>query len=377
MGNILDYLRLRGGYPLARVPFGEVDNLVLSELSALRWERLTQPGEALSLRELQARVGHEPISRGITAIDDARLLLLAAASDRFGEAVLCEYTHESDEAIGKQFAAATFLLPDGTAFVSFRGTDGTVVGWKEDFHMAFSAPVPSQERAVEYLRQAAESHPRPLRTGGHSKGGNLALYAAALAPVAVQERLLAVYCNDSPGLSDEIVVGEGFARIRPKLFSFVPQSSLFGMLLTHPETYAVVYSNSISVFQHNPYTWQVEDAAFVKEKELRRGSQYAEQVLHRWLAGLSEKQRRDFVDTLFQLVEATKTESFGLAVVQNALRNPGAVWEALRGIDPETRVGLLRTLGSLVRAAVQYEQEHTPKGDEPHLPADPGRAPDA
>lgn len=368
MSNILDYLRWRGDLPLESVPFGEVDNLVLSELAALRWELLAQPGERATLRALQARVGEQAVSRGMTAEDDARLLPLAAASRRFGDAVLCDYAHEFDETIGKQFAAITLLLGDGSAFIAFRGTDGTVVGWKEDFNMCFESPVPSQTRAREYLLRASENHARPLRVGGHSKGGNLSLYAAATVPEAVQERILAVYSNDGPGLSDEVFASEGFARILPKLSSFVPQSSLFGMLLTHPETYAVVYSNSVSVFQHNPYTWQVEGGEFVKEKELRKGSVYVEQVLHRWLASLSPEQRKEFVGALFSMIEATKSQTVGKGLLEGLWRNPGAVWGALQGMDAKTRGTLITALASLVSAAVRYEQSLAPGQPEESTP---------
>lgn len=356
MSNILDYMRWRGDLSLESAPFGEVDNLVLSELSNLRWEVLWQPGEAASLRELFARAQGRAFSRGMTEEDDARLLPLVAASQRFGGAVLCDYVHELDEAIGKQFAAITLLLSDQTAFVSFRGTDGTIVGWKEDFNMGFDAPVPSQTRARDYLCQAAERHQRPLRAGGHSKGGNLAVYAAATAPIEVRQRLLAVYSNDGPGLSDEVFRSEGFLDILPRLSSFVPQSSIFGMLLSHPETYAVVYSNAVSVFQHNPYSWQVEGGSFVKEKELRKGSLHMEQVMRRWLTSLDTRQRKDFVDALFSIVEATQAKSFGIGILGGALRNPGAIRDALQGMDAETRVGLISTLTALVSAAVQYEQ---------------------
>ncbi len=376
MANIIDYVEKYGKYALSHMPFGEVDNLVLSELAALRWEKLMRPGEALTLRALQARVGGEPVSRGMTAEDDARLLPAAAASERFGMAILCEYEHEFDEAASMQFAAVTLLLPDDTAFVAFRGTDGTIVGWKEDFNMAFTAPVPSQHRAEGYLRRIAEKYARPLRVGGHSKGGNLALYAAATTTEAVQRQLLAVYTNDGPGMSEEVFASDGFARIVPKLFSFVPQSSLFGMLLDHTETYAVVYSDSVSVFQHNPYTWQVADGVFVKEKELRKGSQYVEQVLHRWLAGLSDQQRKDLVDSLFRIVESTKSKSFGLAVLQGAIRDPAAVRDALKGIDKETRLSLTAAMMKLVTAAINYTPGTLQSPSKPaDTPAEPSSAP--
>ncbi|MCE5342984.1 MAG: DUF2974 domain-containing protein, partial [Eubacteriales bacterium] len=316
-------------------------------------------GEAETISDLPMCAEGQSIAQGITAVDDEKLFPLVSASRRFGGAIACEYVHEQNEISEKQFAAITFVLPDDSVFISFRGTDSTLLGWKEDFNLAFTSPIPSQLHAQQYLQEIANHYGGLLRIGGHSKGGNLAMYAAATVDEGIQSTILDVFNNDGPGLSDTVACSEGYERIKPRLSSFVPQASVVGMLLIHPETFTVVNSNSVSVFQHNPYTWQVEGAKFVREKELRRGSVYLEKVLKRWLTDIDEQQRKCFVDTLFRVLSSTDAKSFGKDFWYQTLRNPGAMLGAVQDIDKETFNSLCASMAALVTAALDAEPSKT------------------
>lgn len=359
MANVLDYLKWRGDLSLQVCPFGEIDNLILSQMSYFHWEKFLPQGEANTIETLLASAESQSISHGITAAEDEKLFPLVATSRRFGNVIACEYTHEEDDIMEKQFAAITFLLPDDTVFVSYRGTDGTLVGWKEDFNMAFTSPIPSQQHAQQYLQEIANHYGGLLRVGGHSKGGNLAMYAASTVEEGTQATILNVFNNDGPGLSGAIVASKGYARIQPRLSSFVPQSSVIGMLLMHPETYAVVNSNAVGVLQHNPYSWQVEGARFVKENGLRKGSVYLEKVLRRWLMEIDEQERKRFVDTLFQVLSSTNAKSFGRDFVYQTIRNPSAMLGAVQDIDRETLGSLYASLTALVTAALNADPAET------------------
>ena len=367
MANLLDYLKWRGDLSLQTCPFGEIDNLILSQMSNFLWEKILSAGEVKTIAELLLLIKDQSIAQGITAADDEKLFPLVATSQRFGNVIACEYVHEQDEISEKQFAAITFILPDDTVFVSYRGTDSTLIGWKEDFNLAFTSPIPSQLHAQQYLQEIANHYGGLLRVGGHSKGGNLAMYAASTVDEGIQSTILDVFNNDGPGLSGAVANSEGYDRIKPRLSSFVPQSSVVGMLLIHPDMYTVVNSNSVSVFQHNPYSWQVEGPGFIREKELRKGSVYLEKVLKRWLAEIDEQQRKCFIDTLFRVLSSTDAKSFGKDLIYQTFRNPGAMLGALQDIDRETFGSLYESLTALVTAALDAEPTKTNDASTPLL----------
>lgn len=354
MSNILDYITWRGDLPFAAAGFNEVDGLILAQLSMLRWEHGLQPGESSKIKDLFEPMNRQPVSVGFTAENDVKLLRLICHSARFGEMVLRDYVHAFDADAEMQFAAATFALDDGTAYVSFRGTDATLVGWKEDCNMAFSRPVPAQEAAREYLDAAAERIPGMLRVGGHSKGGNLAMYAAANA--GARARVVAVYNNDGPGLSDKMDAAAMYARVTGRLHSYVPQGSIVGMLLDHPDEYTVVKSNSVSILQHDPYSWQVEGPAFVRMPGLSRDSARFDAAFRAWLSHVDEADRELLIDTLFGVLTATRSQTFGREFWQGLARNPREVLSAIQNVEPEKRRRVTRMLAGLGSAALRPEE---------------------
>ena len=356
MTNMLDYLLWRGDLTFAERPFNAVDGLILAQMSYFRWELALPEGGSGTLAEIAPLLADKSFA-GANLENDRLLLSLVAASARFGAARVTHYVHEFEESQEKQFAAAAFALGDGTLFLSFRGTDGTIVGWKEDFNMAFSEPVASQKRALEYLRAVAEEEGLPIRLGGHSKGGNLAVYAAAMAEPELQPRIRGVYSYDGPGLSDQIDSGALYSRIAGRLHSFVPQSSLVGMLLSYYREYTIVSSDSFGILQHNPYYWHVRGAAFVAAGARSRSSAYFEAVIRKWLSGIGEDERRTLVDALFDVLSATQAESFGKDLWSGILRNPGAVAAVIQGFDPAVRQKLTRMLAELGSAALHAGED--------------------
>ena len=350
---MLDYLRWRGDLTINRAPFGEVDGLILSQLAYLSWEKGLAAGETAELRALWPRMRGADCARSVTGAEDVKLFRLAAESARFGQVRVSAFARRLEEGEGVQFAALCFELADASRFVAFRGTDGTLVGWKEDFNMAFSSPVPAQRLAADYLRYIAALDDAPLRLGGHSKGGNLAMYAAAMADEPIRKRIVDICNYDGPGLSDRMDAAGMYARLEGRLRVFVPKASLIGMLLDHPDAYTVVDSDGIGIMQHNPYHWRVLGARFVTLPGLDRESLFLEGVLRRWLQGLDEGERRLLIDALFDVIQATGAERFGRDVLSGLVRNPGAVAGVIQGMRPQSRLALLRMLGELGAAALK------------------------
>ena len=342
MANIMDYLAWRGDITLGYAPFNDIDSLILAELSYL-----TFPEEETALRDLGLNLPAVDESQ-FNFVHEIRALLSASAlTNRFAGVRMLHPIAVTDQDRDMQFAAVTFALPDGSLYVAFRGTDSTIVGWREDFNMAFESPIPAQRAAVKYLTEAAALSDSPLIIGGHSKGGNLAVYAAAHAEEALQARIRAVYSFDGPGLDDATMASEGYARIARRIRSFVPQQSVIGLLLTYHPDYTVVKSDSVGLFQHDSFTWQVLGTDFIAVTELDVSSQLVDHTVHEWLSRVSPEQRKLFIDTIFDLLEAS-----GASTIKGLFRDVPdrvpAILKALQQVDRETAKMILSLLGQFV-----------------------------
>lgn len=359
MANILDYLDWRGDLSFAVVPFNEVDNLILSELSFLDYAGVAPQDftEALPFCDVMKHLSEfrddDSVETGILLPKDfLPLAEKAAKSVRFGEVRVCGFETRIDTRCEMQFAAVTFLLGDGTAFISFRGTDDTLVGWKEDFNMSFLSVVPSQSFAAQYLDRMATVYPQRLRIGGHSKGGNLAVYAAASASVLTQNRILQVYSNDGPGFSRSFLDSEGYARIRDRVRTIVPQTSVVGVLLEHECEYTIVKSTQAGLLQHDGFSWEVCGSRFVRVPDRTANSKRIDKTLKSWIASMNEAERAEFVDAVYTILCSTSAER-----LSDLFRDKDALPKIMRSITKEQRILLQRTFRSLIYTQQQVRRE--------------------
>lgn len=357
--NILDYIDWRGDIRLEADAFNEVDSLVLCQISYINFNGLISSEftkramtvadasrlffEAPDYRE---RADNGPLINPATR----EVLRKAGKSERFGGMRVCGYVDSTDGALEKQFAALTFLPGDGTIFIAYRGTDNTLVGWKEDFNMAYMTPVPSQIEARDYMRRAARELRGKIRSGGHSKGGNLAMYAAAFAGARVGKRVVAIYNNDGPGFDRSVIGTEEFRAICPRIRTFIPQSSIVGMLLDHEEGYTVVESVESGIMQHDPLSWHVVGPRFVGMESVTKQSQFIDQTLRRWLREMNREQREKFIDTLFGVISASEAKTVSELSLKWA-KNAGTILKALSSLDDETKAAVLQAVQILFRAA--------------------------
>jgi hypothetical protein len=307
--TVMDYLRWRGDLTFAQDGFNEVDNLVLCMLSYLNFHRVEglntmDPARAVPIGEVSALLTDADEQQGLSQLDYLPLLRLAAQTPRFAETRLFGYVSEESEARETQFDAVSFLLPDGSVFAAFMGTDLSLVGWKEDFNMSFLSAVPAQEHAASYAAEIARACPqRKLRLGGHSKGGNLAVWAAVHLPEEIRrEQLLAAYNNDGPGFSREFLELPAYGDLTDRLYTFIPESSVVGMLLEHGEDYDVIDSSNRLVMQHEPMSWNVLGNHFVRLGRRSQLGQLSDGVLREWLGSLTPQERASFTDALFDVL---------------------------------------------------------------------------
>ncbi|MCK9527009.1 MAG: DUF2974 domain-containing protein, partial [Limnochordia bacterium] len=273
-------------------------------------------------------------------------------SDRFSKLGLSGYTNQVDPDAEKQFAALVIRVLPQLSYVSYRGTDLSLAGWKEDFNMTFCTPVPAQVDAVHYLNSVADAIPGTLYAGGHSKGGNLAVYAAAFCRPEIQERVAFVHNHDGPGFDSCVLESDGYGGIAERVKTFIPQSSVVGMLLQHEEDYYVIRSTQVGLMQHDLFSWEVDRNHFVYLDEVTDHSKFVDRTLKSWLTKLSPEQREQFVDTLFAILEETKASTLK-ELTLNWHKNAGIVLKSFREMDDEMRHNLSQALGLLFEAAKQ------------------------
>ena len=375
MANILDYLDWRGDLTLAQDPFNEVDNLILAELSFVDFGGIVPgPGEGRAVPLWKAAEAYfaktegRPIDMGVLVPNQIpELLRRTAASPRFRDMKLNGFVDHLDTVKAEQFAALAAECGDGTVYLSFRGTDDTLAGWKEDFYLSCMREVPAQKMAVAYTEAMAHQYPRiKLRLGGHSKGGNLAVWAGVFCPTAVQRRIAAVWSNDGPGFHDDILSLPRHIRLAERIHTIVPKSSVVGMLLEHEEDYTVVDSDQLGFAQHDGFSWQVLGDHFVKLHQVTRQAHLSDQELRRWDHEMPVEQRAKFVDALFRVLSASGAVTL-TDLKTDTLKATGAMAKALKDLDKETRDGLLNFLGILFKSNLRMVLEGIQEEKKPRL----------
>ena len=312
MGNLFDYLTWRGDLTFTQDPPNAVDALIFSTLTYVGYGEMAEwsPEKAASLRECAEEFfALENPENRVRSKKDMELLRSAAATVRFGQCGLCLYRSRFLPEQETQFAAMTFLLDDGSMFLAYRGTDNSLVGWKEDFNMTFQQTIPAQRLAQEYIRETALAHTAPMRVAGHSKGGNLAVFAAARCSPTVRKRILSVYNNDGPGFTKYMIGDPGYDAIVPRIQTFIPQSSVIGMLLEHEEPFIVIRSKNVGIMQHDPYSWEVEGRHFLPVQEVTESSQFLDATIKNWFAGMTNRERNQLVDVLYGLLTTVEVEN--------------------------------------------------------------------
>lgn len=314
MAEMMDYIEWRGDLSFTQDPPNAVDALIFSSLAYIRFggEVESNPRSPVCLRDAAEQFfALEDHEERVRVNKDMDLLRSAAVSARFGHTKLYLYRDLLIPEQETQFAAVTFLLDDGSAFIAFRGTDYSLVGWKEDFNMSFQQTVPAQRLALQYTREVAAEYLAPLRLAGHSKGGNMAVFAAARSSPMVQERIMEVYNHDGPGFTEYMMGDPGYLAMVPRIKTFIPQSSVIGMLLEHEEPYTVIRSKTVSLLQHDPYSWEIMGKELVRMEGITQDSRFLDATIKTWFAGLTNQERSQLVDVMFTLL--------GTGGVENAL----------------------------------------------------------
>jgi hypothetical protein len=361
MANIIDYVKEYGHHIFHEKTFNPVDSLVLSQLAYIKFGGIV-PGiqehhPYISLKEISDKfVSSEMFQSVLDSKNNENLFVAAAASQRYGGMKLNFYVNDIDETEEKQFAAVTFFMEDGTAFVAIRGTDESIVGWKEDFNMAFMSPVPSQVQGVGYMNMVAKNTTCGLRIGGHSKGGNVSVYAAMKCEPEHRERIIDIYSHDGPGFRNEIFTDPDYLVIRDRIHKYLPKSAIVGMFLQSQEEYSVIESNTIGLLQHDPFSWQIVNCDFIYRSELDRNAILVNRAVNEWLNDIDHDNRKKFVEAFYHVIQSTDINTL-FDLTKRQRKTSISFLKALNTVDPETKRFVLKTVRALFAIAAKDSRE--------------------
>ncbi len=412
METVLDYLEKYGKYSFEEMPMTEVDSVVLCQLAYLKFDgmvpelKLDFDGKTTSSGKQEMESGGQTSGEGAPGLPEDAPAPVGLPQDapekparsqteqsgvtleslrehpdyeklfadvryekpnralyermiqgkRFQNLRLNYYVNVIEERWETQFSAVTYTLGDGTHYVAYRGTDETIVGWKEDFNMAFLSPVPGQAISTDYLNRVAERFDGPMFVGGHSKGGNLAVYSAMNCSPDIQERILKIYSLDGPGFRPEVLEDCDYGKIADRVVKILPNSSLVGMIFESGMYFQVVKSKAFGLLQHDLYTWLVTGNHLVRADHLYERRQQMDNNLNEWILSLNEKQLRTFVDTLYQVITASEADNL-IDFTAEWKKSMNGIIAALKEVDEAT----VEALKEIVRSLFEITKENRRK----------------
>lgn len=311
MPDMFDYLKWRGDLSFYQSRFNAVDGVILSTLTFIDFDALCGD-EDIDIKTASdgycSDEDYDSIELGliIPAAKINKLFCECGHTKRFGDIVVSDFVQHTDERTCVQFAAMTFHIGKDRIAVAFRGTDDSLVGWREDCCLAYLDEIPAQKLAVEYLDRIAEKYPeKRIFVLGHSKGGNLTLYSALKCSEKTSRRIIRAYCYDGPGLSPQMVTGKRYELMKNRLEVILPQSSYVGVMFERGEWYSVVKSTGRGLLQHDPFTWEIDGPAFVALSDLSAVGKIHEARFKERLGELTSEDRREVVEMVFDSISAS------------------------------------------------------------------------
>lgn len=336
MANINNYLEWRGDVPITReTPLNEVDSMILARFSYLLFNRIEMKEEE-TIKSISIKMKHfkneEFLYNG-----DKQLITNLGLSRRFRDMIVTDYVENNQKETEKQFRGITIHTGKDEIYISFIGTDQSIYGWKEDFNMAFMENVPCQIEGQAYLEEIAKKYPEyKIRIGGHSKGGNVAIYSAVTASKEIQKRIIKVYNYDGPGFSKQFVDSHNGNSIINKINTYFPQDSVIGRIMNHEEKCLVALSTEKGIYQHDIFSWQVMGTDLIFSPALTSSSEAMNKTISNWLENTTVEQRKMYIDTIFDLFYSTEARTFG-EMSRNMTTNLPIIYKKYEEISAEDK----------------------------------------
>ena len=349
MTNLFDYIQWRGDLAFSQAPLSAVDLLIFSEIVHSPLEMLIKDGNesyrGQTLLELMPEIYPTEVkqAKGLNLpAQRYSIFELMKTHRRFAEVRLMKFSSHFEPENTKQFAAAEFAI-GRTAVVAYRGTDATVTGWKEDFLMGFESTIPAQMDALSFLDNLPSSY-EEVYACGHSKGGNLAMFAAAF--TKNQSRIKAVYSFDGPGFDQSVLETQGWKNILDRTNLIVPESSIVGLLMGYIENHRTIQSDKMSIMQHSPFYWHVLGNDFIDAESSTFSSRVTDNAIHTFLESCTREQRKTIVEAAFDMIEATGAVKTA-EIVKCAAKHPAEIKAVYNRLSPEDKEAI-KELGKIL-----------------------------
>ncbi len=352
--NIIDFAILNAHKDFNKLPFSKIDGLIFAQLAYISYDNLVPDtnsrDKGLYLSEIAECENYEalfPLER--TEERNKKLLNAVAYSNRYGKIRVNYYEDVFDTEKDTQFCAITFIFSNGDACIAFRGTDSTITGWKEDFNMLFTSPVPAQTLSVSYVEKVAKKIKGKITLVGHSKGGNLAIYAGTMCNDSTKKKIVEIQAFDSPGFTKEFIESPVHLETEEKIVKLIPEESMIGFLLNNRENYRIIKSDGSGIMQHDPFLWQIENDDFINGEKIYMSAHFFDSTFNDWVYNSAPEEREKFVEALFEMINAANAENATSFVdwSENIKNNPTIIYELFKEFDPETRNLVLKGFGNL------------------------------
>lgn len=337
MYTIDDYIIWRGDLSFKENPFNEIDNLILSNIAYVRFTDIIKD-QALTLKEASDLFfKQDPSKQIVRDIKDLDFLKNASLTKRFGEIKLYNHQEVYDINTETQFGAITFDLLNDDYYIAFRGTDNYIAGWKEDFNLSYMV-IPSQKLALEYLTNIIDSisgFKKKIYVGGHSKGGNLAMYASAHLKMKYFKKLTHIYNNDGPGFDFNLVDKTKFDKLLPILTTYTPKTSIVASFFSKVGEFTIIDSNEFSFLEHDPYSWIVEGTKFKYENKVADASLITKEKLDSWFLEFTYQERQNLASDIYNVILLSGARNLN-EILPSLLKNHKKVQKYLKTLDEKT-----------------------------------------
>lgn len=356
MANIIDYIKENGDSSFKEKYINELDKIILTRFSYLPFKEIVLDKKE-NIEKISNKMKNLDLEKFLWK-DDKELILELGKSKRFKKLKVTDYEEIVDLKAEKQFSAITIWLPRMVKFISYRGTDASLVGWKEDFNMCFMQDIPSQIEGTKYLNKIGKKYFGKLILGGHSKGGNIAVYSAVFCKERIKRKILEIINADGPGFDKSVITLENYKKMLERTNTYIPQSSIIGRLLEHEEKYEIIYSTQKGLMQHDIYSWQIEGNKLKRIESLTNDSQFLNKVVKNWLQTASQKQKENFVNVIYDVLVATEAKDISDLGVDTFKKIKKAI-KSYRNIDKEERKEIEEMIKLFFESTIKGIKENT------------------
>lgn len=371
MSNLIDYMKWRSDITFSQAQINDIDCLIFSEICYLPFEGIVpsiNDGKYILLSDAAHKffdIYKSGIAVGAIIPDEIiGLFKHASRTNRFSDVKMWGYVNEINLKEEKQFSAICFSIDDGTTYVAFRGTDDSIIGWKENFNMAIYTPIPAQNDALNFLETVAKKTKRGLVVGGHSKGGNLAVYSAINSSPATKKKVKRVYNFDGPGFKDNFISNNDYETI-DKIVNVLPEGSTVGRIFDIVGDYQIVKSTNSGIFQHDAFSWEVMACDFVQAPTFTKQSDEFHILLKRWVSKMTKDEVVSLIESIYNLLVSSNADTlseissekvrFVMSILRSNSEDKKNIWNGIRRLISEKYTNEKQK--SKKSAKAQYEKE--------------------